>query len=58
MTQADFRDLARRAAAAAGYDGMEQVVEKEILHYDILHAIARSGLVADLVFHGGTALRL
>ncbi len=58
MTQANFRDLARRAVAAAGYGGMERVVEKEILHYDILHAIARSGLMADLVFHGGTALRL
>lgn len=58
MTQADFRDLARRAVAATGYGGLERVVEKEILHYDILHAIVRSGLMADLVFHGGTALRL
>ncbi len=58
MTRTDFRDLARRAVAAAGYGGLERVVEKEILHYDILHAMARSGLMAGLVFHGGTALRL
>ena len=58
MTRTDFRDLARRAVAAAGNGGLERVVEKEILHYDILHAMARSGLMAGLVFHGGTALRL
>ena len=58
MTRTDFLDLARRAVAAAGYGGLERVVEKEILHYDILHAMARSGLMAGLVFHGGTALRL
>ena len=58
MTRTDFRDLARRAVVAAGYGGLDRVVEKEILHYDILHAMARSGLMADLVFHEGTALRL
>ncbi len=58
MTRADFRDLARRAVSASGYGGLERVVEKEILHYDILHALFRSGFLAGLVFHGGTALRL
>ncbi len=31
---------------------------KEILHYDILHAMHRRGFLDRLVFHGGTALRL
>lgn len=58
MTRTDFRDLVRRAVSASGYGGgSERVIEKEILHYDILHALFRSGLLAGLVFHGGTALR-
>ena len=57
MTQIDFGDLSRRAVSASGHDGMD-IVEKEILHYDILHAMVKSGFLDDLVFHGGTALRL
>ena len=38
--------------------GMGPVVEKEILHYDILHGLQKGGYLVRLVFIGGTALRL
>ena len=39
-------------------DGLGPVVEKEILHYDILHGLQKGGYLGRLVFIGGTALRL
>ena len=39
-------------------DGLGTVVEKEILHYDILHGLQKGGYLGRLVFIGGTALRL
>lgn len=40
------------------YAGLRPVIEKEILHYDILFALDRGGLLRDLTFQGGTCLRL
>jgi predicted nucleotidyltransferase component of viral defense system len=37
---------------------MRPVVEKELLHYDILFALDKEGLLDNLVFQGGTSLRL
>ena len=37
---------------------MRPVIEKEILHYDILFCLDQAGLLKDLVFQGGTCLRL
>lgn len=37
---------------------MRPVIEKELLHYDILFALDNSGLLDKLTFQGGTALRL
>ena len=34
------------------------VIEKELLHYDVLDALEKLGLLEDLVLHGGTCLRL
>ncbi|HET6629122.1 MAG TPA: nucleotidyl transferase AbiEii/AbiGii toxin family protein, partial [Woeseiaceae bacterium] len=34
------------------------VVEKELLHYDILFALDTEGLLDPLTFQGGTSLRL
>ena len=34
------------------------VIEKELLHYDVLYAMEKLGLLEQLVFHGGTCLRL
>jgi len=37
---------------------LASVIIKELLHYDILHALSQSPLVDELTFQGGTALRL
>lgn len=37
---------------------LRHVVEKELLHHDILRIMSQSGLIKDLTFIGGTALRL
>jgi len=37
---------------------MRPVIEKELLHYDILFGLDRDGLLDELTFQGGTALRL
>ena len=37
---------------------MRPVVEKELLHYEIFQALDADGLLKDLVFQGGTSLRL
>ena len=34
------------------------LIEKELLHYDILFALEKSGLLDKLTFQGGTSLRL
>lgn len=34
------------------------VIEKELIHYDILRAMSENGFLKDLCFQGGTALRL
>ena len=38
--------------------GLRPVIEKELLHYDILCALDRAGLLDQLTFQGGTSLRL
>lgn len=38
--------------------GLEDVIEKEILHHDILYILHKHGLLDNLTFMGGTALRL
>ena len=53
--QLDFRALAERAARESQ---LLPVVEKELLHYEILTALATNGYLRDLTFQGGTALRL
>jgi len=41
-----------------GRSNMRPVVEKELLHYDILFALDKEGLLDSLTFQGGTLLRL
>ena len=55
---ADFNDLVERAMRAGNRSYMRPVIEKELLHYDILFALDKSGLLDPLTFQGGTALRL
>ncbi len=38
--------------------GMELIVEKELLHYELLHVLNRGNWLDGLTFQGGTALRL
>lgn len=38
--------------------GMRTIVEKELLHYELLDILERGGWLNGLVFQGGTALRL
>lgn len=45
-------------AITPGSEGLRPVIEKEILHYDILFALDRENLLGDLTFQGGTCLRL
>lgn len=43
---------------APEYKELRNTVMKELLHYEILGALAKERLLADLVFQGGTCLRL
>lgn len=54
----DLTVLARRVATAHGLETMVPVVEKELIHYDILAALDSSGWLDRLTFQGGTCLRL
>ena len=53
-----FSKLVELAMAQDGLAKMQPVVEKELLHYDILFCLEKAGLLNDLVFQGGTSLRL
>ena len=39
-------------------EALRPVVVKELIHYEIMWALDNAGLLNDLTFHGGTALRL
>ena len=46
-------------AVRDGHDeNSRPVIQKELLHYDILFCLKQSGLLDGLVFQGGTSLRL
>lgn len=55
---ADFNALVARAMQQAEVAAMRPVIEKELLHYDILYCLDQAGLLNELVFQGGTSLRL
>lgn len=54
----DFTRMVDLAMEDPSLSGLRPVVEKEILHYDILYALEHAGLLANLTFQGGTSLRL
>jgi predicted nucleotidyltransferase component of viral defense system len=56
--QIDFRKLARSIVDEKGYATILPVLEKELLHYEILRALDNARLLEQLVFQGGTSLRL
>lgn len=54
-----FRELAEVALQRnPRLAGMEVIVEKELLHYELLHVLQRGHWLDGLTFQGGTALRL
>jgi len=52
----DFREIANKEAENAMT--LLPVIEKEILHYDILRTMSEQGFLEKLTFQGGTSLRL
>ncbi len=58
MTEVDFDALVDRAMRDPHVAHMGPVIRKELLHYDILFCLGRSGMLDNLVFQGGTSLRL
>jgi predicted nucleotidyltransferase component of viral defense system len=58
MTKRVRAIIASADKLAAGNTRLRDTIVKEVLHHDILYAIQQSDLARDLVFQGGTALRL
>jgi predicted nucleotidyltransferase component of viral defense system len=54
----DFGLLVERAMSQSQGVNLRPVIEKELLHYDILFILDRHGLLDQLTFQGGTSLRL
>ncbi|NRB56927.1 MAG: nucleotidyl transferase AbiEii/AbiGii toxin family protein [Salinicola sp.] len=55
---ADFAALVDLAMEDTNRRAMRPVIEKELLHFDILFALDRERLLDGLTFQGGTSLRL
>lgn len=59
MSFNEYEDILKLAREGDGEDqALFNTRIKEILHYDILHALSKSKFGKNLVFQGGTALRL
>ncbi|TDB58144.1 nucleotidyl transferase AbiEii/AbiGii toxin family protein [Photorhabdus khanii] len=56
--KADFNIIVDEIVTQDGLANIRPVVEKELLHYDILYCLAKDGLLKTLTFQGGTSLRL
>lgn len=56
--QENFQRLVSLAMQDPGLANMRPVIEKEIIHFDLFFALDQEGLLNDLVFQGGTAVRL
>lgn len=54
----NFNSLVDRAMNTPECAHMRPVIAKELLHYDILFALDKDGLLDKLTFQGGTSLRL
>lgn len=58
IAREDFRRFVDRAMQDTSLRHMQPVIEKELLHYDILFCLEQGRLLDGLVFQGGTSLRL
>ena len=54
----DFHNLVDTAMQDPDLDGLRPVVEKELLHHELLFMMERGGFLDELTFQGGTSLRL
>lgn len=54
----DLEDLASDIASKVDGARLTPVIEKEIIHYEIIRSLGRNGLLRDITFQGGTSLRL
>ncbi|MGO3055762.1 MAG: nucleotidyl transferase AbiEii/AbiGii toxin family protein [Halomonas sp.] len=54
----DFKPLIDHVMKDAALGHMRPVIEKELLHYDLLYALDKESMLDSLVFQGGTSLRL
>lgn len=54
----NFNQLVELICLDENHKNLRPVIEKELLHYDILFALSENNLLDKLVFQGGTALRL
>jgi len=54
----NFQLIVEKAMQVDGRSHMRPVIEKELLHYDILFALDKEGFLDNLTFQGGTSLRL
>lgn len=54
----EFDTLVEEVIRQGGFANLRPVVEKELLHYDILFCLSEAGLLKELTFQGGTSLRL
>ncbi len=55
---ADFNGLVAKAMQDPEVAAIQPVIEKELLHYDILFCLDQAGFLNDLVPQGGASLRL
>ncbi|RTL51449.1 MAG: nucleotidyl transferase AbiEii/AbiGii toxin family protein [Rhodocyclaceae bacterium] len=58
MKKEDFAQYVEMALNNTDLATMRPVVEKELMHYEIFNALDEEGLLKNLVFQGGTSLRL
>jgi len=58
MAKINFEEFANSLIKEGNLHMLAPVIKKELLHYEILLALANDGLLKNLVFQGGTALRL
>lgn len=58
VTNTDFITFAESIARSSDSLGLLPVIEKELLHYEILRVMEEEGLLEKLTFQGGTCLRL
>lgn len=54
----ELSELVNKAVTASNLLWLRTVVEKELLHYDILYCLDNADLLKNLIFQGGTSLRL